>query len=261
MVPRTARHRARHRGRRGRRSDRRFPHLLAAARRGAPVALARRVSSSPRARGRDLVTPDRQGRAHVSASAPFDRHALRVVLRSRGTRLAMLGYFGHMWELYAMWTWIAAFAALIARRRRRAHRVRCRVRRDRERRRRLRPGRTLGRRVRQGASRRRGHARQRGVRARVSPLFYGAPLAVLLLLAVVWGFTIVADSAQFSALVADHTAAHARRHRADAADQRRVPAHDDQHPAGAADDRGGDGSGRSCSSRPVRCSARSPCAG
>ena len=22
----------------------------------------------------------------------------------------MLGYFGHMWELYAMWTWIAAFA-------------------------------------------------------------------------------------------------------------------------------------------------------
>src|SRR5436190_934286 len=37
--------------------------------------------------------------------------ALRVVLRSRGARLAMLGYFGHMWELYAMWTWIAAFAA------------------------------------------------------------------------------------------------------------------------------------------------------
>src|SRR4029079_2040134 len=48
---------------------------------------------------------------HVSASAPFDRHALRIVLGSRGTRLAMLGYFGHMWELYAMWTWIAAFAA------------------------------------------------------------------------------------------------------------------------------------------------------
>ena len=24
----------------------------------------------------------------------------------------MLGYFGHMWELYAMWTWFAAFAAL-----------------------------------------------------------------------------------------------------------------------------------------------------
>jgi MFS family permease len=40
----------------------------------------------------------------------------------------------------------------------------------------------------------------------VSPFFYGAPLAVLLLLAVVWGFTIVADSAQFSALVTDHTA-------------------------------------------------------
>jgi MFS family permease len=39
----------------------------------------------------------------------------------------------------------------------------------------------------------------------VSPLFYGAPLAALLILAIVWGFTVVADSAQFSALVTDHT--------------------------------------------------------
>ena len=39
-----------------------------------------------------------------------------------------------------------------------------------------------------------------------SPFFFGAPLEVLLMLAVIWGFTIVADSAQFSALVADHTA-------------------------------------------------------
>jgi MFS family permease len=33
------------------------------------------------------------------------------VLRERGARLACLGYFGHMWELYAMWTWLAAFLA------------------------------------------------------------------------------------------------------------------------------------------------------
>ena len=26
-------------------------------------------------------------------------------------RLASLGYFGHMWELYAMWTWLGAFLA------------------------------------------------------------------------------------------------------------------------------------------------------
>ena len=29
---------------------------------------------------------------YVSASAPFDRHALSIVLRNRGTRLAMLGF-------------------------------------------------------------------------------------------------------------------------------------------------------------------------
>jgi MFS family permease len=48
---------------------------------------------------------------YVAATAPFDPHAIRKVLSSRGARLAMFGYLGHMWELYAMWTWVAVFAA------------------------------------------------------------------------------------------------------------------------------------------------------
>ncbi len=44
-----------------------------------------------------------------SPSAPFDPRAIREVLRSRGARLASLGYLGHMWELYAMWSSIGPF--------------------------------------------------------------------------------------------------------------------------------------------------------
>jgi MFS family permease len=39
-------------------------------------------------------------------AAPFDWKQVGRVFRNRGVRLASLGYFGHMWELYAMWTWI-----------------------------------------------------------------------------------------------------------------------------------------------------------
>jgi len=37
--------------------------------------------------------------------ARFDIHQVGAVFRNRGLRLANFGYFGHMWELYAMWTW------------------------------------------------------------------------------------------------------------------------------------------------------------
>ncbi len=46
---------------------------------------------------------------HVEARSPFDRHALAALARARGIRLASAGYFGHMWELYAMWTWIGLY--------------------------------------------------------------------------------------------------------------------------------------------------------
>jgi predicted MFS family arabinose efflux permease len=38
--------------------------------------------------------------------ARFDWTQAAQVFRNRGVRLANFGYFGHMWELYAMWTWI-----------------------------------------------------------------------------------------------------------------------------------------------------------
>jgi MFS family permease len=40
--------------------------------------------------------------------AAFDFGQVRQVFRNRGVRLANFGYFGHMWELYAMWTWTPA---------------------------------------------------------------------------------------------------------------------------------------------------------
>jgi hypothetical protein len=39
----------------------------------------------------------------------FDPHQARFVFANRGVRLASLGYFGHMWELYAMWAWFVVF--------------------------------------------------------------------------------------------------------------------------------------------------------
>jgi len=44
---------------------------------------------------------------YAAAQPPFDFHKIGDTFRNRKLRLANFGYLGHMWELYAMWGWIA----------------------------------------------------------------------------------------------------------------------------------------------------------
>ncbi len=136
--------------------------------------------------------------------AEFDFAQAREVFRNRGVRLANFGYFGHMWELYAMWTCVplmlrASFAAgghsptlaeagsflvigagaagcvaggLLADR----------------------VGRTLVTSAAMAAS---------GACFIVVGFFFESSPAVLLTLMAVWGATVVADSAQFSSCVTE----------------------------------------------------------
>ena len=141
----------------------------------------------------------------LSRTAPFNWRFAVQTLSHRPTRMANFGYLGHMWELYAMWTWaplflIASYAA--AGWSERAARfagfgtiaigaIGCVVAgslADR-----------LGRTTIAGGS-----LLISGACCLIVGNFFDHP-ALLTLVCLVWGFAVVADSAQFSAAVSELT--------------------------------------------------------
>ncbi len=137
---------------------------------------------------------------HSQPSAVFDLGQLGAIARDREFRLASLGYFGHMWELYAMWAWIAAFYTDALESARQASFVAFAV---------IAAG-GAGSVYAGIVSDRRSRSQAAALAMRWSgsiSLFVGflvdAPAALLVAVGLLWGFWVVADSAQFSTIVSE----------------------------------------------------------
>ena len=139
-----------------------------------------------------------------TAPSRFSWRHLAAIGRNQGVRLSTIGYLGHMWELYAMWTWTAAFLAASAAE---AGYGDGWV-----------PGATfaviglggVGSWVAGVLADRRGRTLAAGMAMAVSgacaaatPIVFGLHPAVTVAVFGVWGFAVVADSAQFSTMVTE----------------------------------------------------------
>ena len=137
-------------------------------------------------------------------SGRFEPGALLSIFRDRGVVLATGGYLGHMWELYAMWSSIGAFWTYVATKQSLSAStapvfafltiaagtggcVIAGIVADRV-------GRPLVTIISMAIS---------GTCAAIIGLMVSGPVALLLVVALIWGVAIVADSAQFSAAVTE----------------------------------------------------------
>ncbi len=188
-----------------------FPHLLAAASARIPWRTLMLAASTLALGGGAIVLLAVGDGPYVASSARFDPRAVVRVFAYRPARLATLGYLGHMWELYAVWTWIAAFAAASLR---------------------VAPSGdappaspagsavafvtiasgAVGSAIAGAFADRVGKARiaswamlVSATCAALAGVAFAVSPAAVVALAVVWGVAVVADSAQLSALVAEHS--------------------------------------------------------
>ena len=87
------------------------PHLLLALGPGFDWRVPALAASGLAAAGGAIVKFGLSDGPFLGETPPFDPRAALRVFRHRPFRLQAFGYFGHMWELYAFWTLLASFLA------------------------------------------------------------------------------------------------------------------------------------------------------